>query len=218
MQTVWQQRISRLAVFLDTAAAFRAVAAAAAAACVLALLIAVFYMERYLLLPPCPLCILDRFVVAFMALGFGALALLYPYSNKPARAAWPTRSGRVVWPAWAAWGATSAALALGFVFAGRHIWLQNRPIDLAAECLSDTAAAKNLIALIEQAFDATADCGMIMWQFAGLTIPEQLLIFFVVLADALAFLAIKLVKAGRRQTPHDAATKTAAKTATEAAL
>lgn len=154
--------------------AIRLPALAALAACLSSLLIAYFYMERYLLLEPCPLCILDRLVVAVMGLGFALLAL--------AGRRWLT------W-AWMGWGLNLIALSAGFVFAGRHIWLQNRPVDVAAECLADHAAAQGLVELIRRAFDAEADCGAIMWEFAGLTIPEQVLLFFIALAGLQCWLA-----------------------------
>ena len=156
----------------------RRAAALAAALCVLSLLIAYFYMERYLLLEPCPLCILDRFAVAVMAAGFIALAA-------------GARGGA----AWLAWGASSLGLAAGLIFAGRHIWLQNRPPDFAGGCLADNPAAAGFIALIQDAFSADADCGAIAWEFAGLTIPEQVLILFIVLALWQAALFILLRRA-----------------------
>ena len=142
----------------------RALAFWAAAGCLAALLIAYFYMERYLLLAPCPLCILDRFAVAVMGVGFLFVGIFYRRAAPLMRAGW--------------WLAT-AALAVGFIFASRHIWLQNRPVDEAASCLSDNAAAQGLVELVAKAFDAKADCGAILWEVAGLSIPEQVLIMFV---------------------------------------
>lgn len=158
-----------------TAPAIFIPAAAAAASCVMALLIAYFYMERYLLLEPCPLCILDRIAVAAMAVGFAATAY------------W--RQRRL---AWLSWSATTLALAAGLLFAGRHIWLQNRPPDITASCLADSAAAEGLVNLVRRAFDASADCGAIMWEFAGVTIPEQVLALFVALAAVQLWLAAAL--------------------------
>ena len=158
----------------------RFVAAAAAAGCVLSLLIAYFFMEKHLLLEPCPLCILDRFAVAVMALGFAGVVWLR------ARAA-----------VWAAWGVSSCGLAAGLVFALRHIWLQNRPPDVTANCLADNAAAEGLIELVREAFSADANCGAIMWEFAGFTIPEQVLGMFIALAGVQVYLAFALWKGGR---------------------
>lgn len=144
----------------------RWLAASASATSLLSLLIAYFFMQRYLLLEPCPLCILDRFVVAAMGLGFLVIAVV------------PERR-RLVWAA-SIWNVL--ALAAGFLFAGRHIWLQNRPPDVSAVCLSDAVGAQDLVELIRRAFDAKADCGAILWEFAGLSIPEQVLLLFLALA------------------------------------
>lgn len=157
------------------------VAAAGLLLCVLSLLIAYFFMERFLLLEPCPLCILDRIAVGGMALGFLVLG-------------W----GRRRWTAWLAWAGTTLMLAAGWVFAARHIWLQNRPPDEAASCLADGAAAEEFIALVRQAFSAEADCGAIMWEFAGFTIPEQVLLLFAVLTVMQIWLAWALIQRGRR--------------------
>lgn len=150
----------------------RWVAAAAAGACLLALLIAYFFMEKHLLLEPCPLCILDRFAVGVAALGFAGIAMT---------------QRRIA--TWLCWGLTTLGLAAGWLFATRHIWLQNRPPEVSASCLADNAAASGLVELVRDAFAADADCGAIMWEFAGLTIPEQVLGLLVVLTLVHGYLA-----------------------------
>lgn len=141
-------------------------ALAGAALSALSLCIAYFFMERFLLLEPCPLCILDRIAVGVFG---AACTALFFCEQKQKRIA-----------AWTAWGIATASLAAGFVFAVRHIWLQNQPPDESAFCLPE--AADGMLQIIARAFDANADCGAISWQFAGLTIPEQVLLLFVVLA------------------------------------
>ena len=79
-----------------------------AALCFTSLGIAYFFMEKYLLLEPCPLCILDRLVV--LAIGFFfVLGFFLEHGHK------------------ALWFGNVTMLILGFVFAGRHIILQNSP-------------------------------------------------------------------------------------------
>ena len=157
---------------------FRALNALAAAGCFASLAVAYFFMEKYLLLEPCPLCILDRFVVAAMGLVFLAMAL---------------RDSRGK-TAWAGMLANCVFLAAGFVFAGRHIWLQNRPPEETASCLSDAPAAEDFIELIRLAFDANADCGAIIWEdpIFALTIPEQVLVMFIGFAVLLAAQVVNL--------------------------
>ena len=158
----------------------RTLALAGAAGCLLSLAIAYFFMERYLLLEPCPLCILDRFVVAFLGIGFLAFAAADPKA-KGVRLAFIAIN--------------AAILGVGFVVAGRHIYLQNRPLDeMPLNCLSDSEAARGLVELIERSFDANADCGIIIWEFLGLSIPEQVLLLFLGFAALLAlqsYLAVR---------------------------
>ena len=151
---------------------FRGLNALAAFGCFASLAVAYFFMEKYLLLEPCPLCILDRIVVALMGVVFLALAAL-------------DSRGKT---ALAGLLANCVFLAAGFVFAGRHIWLQNRPPEDDAACLSDAQAAQDLIEVIARAFDANADCGAIIWEdpVFALTIPEQVLAMFIGFALLLA--------------------------------
>jgi disulfide bond formation protein DsbB len=148
------------------------------ALCLGALAIAYFWMEKYLGLEPCPLCILDRITVGAMAVFFAAGLF----------AVGPQGGGRL-----ALITANLTMLAFGFVFSGRHVWLQNRPLGIG-ECLADTPAARDFIELIRVAFDAQADCGMIFYEFLGLSIPEMTLLLFVGLG---ALLLWQLVHAWR---------------------
>ena len=169
----------------NPARAFRILNALAAVGCFASLAVAYFFMEKYLLLEPCPLCILDRIVVAAMGVVFLALAL---------------RDSRAT-AAWAGTLANCVFLSAGFVFAARHIWLQNRPPDEAASCLSDSQAAESLIEIIRRAFDANADCGAIIWEdpVFGLTIPEQVMAMFVGFA---ALLVLQLFLLARIKTDN----------------
>ena len=143
--------------------------------CLSALAIAYFYMEKHLLLEACPLCILDRFAVGGMAITFALTAW-----------SWRRRISRL---GWIAWGTGLFLLLNGFLFVGRHIWLQSLPPDESGFCLGANEQTQNLIELIGKAFGATADCGGVAWTFAGLSIPQQVLILLIVL------LAIKLTLA-----------------------
>ena len=126
-----------------------------------ALLFAVLFLEYHLKLVPCPLCILDRIAVASMVLIF-ALGLCVE------------RFGlRLL-----LLGGNSLVLAAGFLFSGRHVWLQNRPFDESSSCLSNVKVAADLNEFIAQAFDAKTDCAMIQWDLFGLSIPDLVLIMF----------------------------------------
>lgn len=143
------------------------------ATCVIALLFAYFWLEKYMGLEPCPLCILDRIVVAFMGLVF--FAGLFTSETK-------TRHVLS--------GTNLAFLACGFVFAGRHVWVQNKPVDLlATECLSAQPEIAAFTDLIKEAFSAQADCALIGWELFGLSIPSLVLVLFVFL---LALLVVQI--------------------------
>lgn len=163
------------------AVGLRTIEAGGAALCFAAIAIAVFYMEGYLLLEPCPLCILDRAALAWSGVAFAAAAAFHP--RKKIRAA--------------LCAAAALGVAAGFVFSLRHIWLQNRPYDPGAACLSDSEAARGLIEIVARAFDAEADCGAIVWEFAGLSIPEQLFLFLFAVAAAVLWQGFLIWRAPR---------------------
>ena len=140
--------------------------------CFLSLAIAYFYMERYLLLVPCPLCILDRLVVLVLACGFLISAFV------------GARGQRVLW------GLNVLALAFGFVFAGRHIWLQRRVLSEDVGCLTDAPGADTITEIIRLAFAADGDCGAVYWEFWGLSIAEQVLLLFIGIAALLVLQAV----------------------------
>lgn len=148
-----------------------------AALCWASLAIAYFYMERYLLLAPCPLCILDRIVAAAMGCVF--IAQFFAARKILLRGLW---------------AANALFLAAGFVFAVRHIWLQYRPLDESAGCIADSETAESFMAIIRQAFGADGDCGAVYWQFAGLSIPEQVLLLFAAFAALLAWQAFRIFR------------------------
>lgn len=140
-------------------------------ASVFGLLYAFFFLERYMGFVPCPLCILDRFALA--ACGVLFFLGLFVEAAKPR---------------WILLGLNVASISSGIVFASRHVWLQNQPIDLTRPCLSEQEAIAGFIELIKGAFNAEADCALIGWEFMGLSIPAQTLIFFI---GILALLAVQ---------------------------
>ena len=132
--------------------------------CIAALLIAYFYFQLYYGLPPCPLCILDRYVVGGMAVIFLLLALIPNFFFK--------LLGGII-------------ILGGFITGGRHIYLERfASQDAASSCLPQEGA-QNLIDLITQSFAGTSDCSVVYWQISGLTIADLTFILFVVLAFVL---------------------------------
>ncbi|MXY14421.1 MAG: disulfide bond formation protein B [Proteobacteria bacterium] len=146
-------------------------------ACIASLLFAIIYLEGMLNLDPCPLCILDRLVLAALGTVF-ALALI---SNPKAFLS------RI-------YGTLAIAFSLaGVGLAGRHVWLQGLPADQVPECGPDLYFMLETLPVIEVAkkvLTASGSCAEVQWTFAGLTIPQQTLILFVgllALSLALAF-------------------------------
>ncbi|MCY4325058.1 MAG: disulfide bond formation protein B [Betaproteobacteria bacterium] len=131
------------------------------AAAVFSLLFAYLFLQRYLGLVPCPLCILDRIVLAAMAAVFAAGLMV--------------SSPRIQTLLLAV---NSLLLASGLLVAGRHVWLQNQPFDESSSCLADSETAQGLGELLSDAFGATSDCGIILWQLFGLSIPDLTLALF----------------------------------------
>lgn len=148
---------------------FRKLCAAGFILCLASLAVAVFYMERYLGLFPCPLCILDRLVIMLLALCF-----LIGFLHNP-----QTYGQRAY--------AVSGLLlsAVGITLAGRHIHLQNLPPDKVPDCLPDLDYMLEVFPLTKvfsMVFNSAGECAQISWTFLGLTIPQQTLILFTVLA------------------------------------
>lgn len=135
-------------------------------ACVASLLFAIIYLEGTLFLDPCPLCILDRLVLAALGIVF-ALALI---SNPK------TFLSRM-------YGALAIAFSLaGVGLAGRHVWLQSLPADQVPECGPDLyfmLETLPVLEVVQQVLTASGSCAEVHWTFAGLSIPQQTLILFV---------------------------------------
>lgn len=130
--------------------------------CIGALLIAYFYFQSWLGLSPCPLCILDRWIIAALALGF----LLQTFNAVPYLAI-------QLWQ----W----LFLILGFVVGGRHISLERfPPAGDAVSCFPTQATG--FINWLTNAFIGTSDCSQIPWQFLSLSIADWTFILYILLA------------------------------------
>ncbi len=136
----------------------RSINTAGVGVCAASLLIAIFYMERILNLPPCPLCILSRYVVVAMFILF-FLGLI--------------DNGKYVKQV--AYTVVNVVLAvIGIAVAGRHLWIQNHP---SLSCSLGSSSA-SVIHFITSAFAGSTDCTLKSWEFLGMSIPEQTLVLF----------------------------------------
>lgn len=142
----------------------------AVVAVVVALLAAALYFQHVEGLEPCPLCILQRY--AFVALGAAALVAALAGGRR--------------------WRAIPGAAALLFALAGagtaaRHVWIQLHPESLACgPGLATMIENFPLYEVLPKVFRGSGDCGAIDWSFLGLTMPAWALVWFVLLAFALA--------------------------------
>ena len=153
----------------------RLVFAAIAAACAALIATAIFYMQEYLGLEPCPMCIVQRY--AFFAIGFVALAAAI---HNPRGIALKVYAGLV----------TLFAVAGGAV-AIRHSYLQHFP-PLRETCGTDLEFLLNTFSLSEafpKIFAGTGSCSKVDWKLIGLSIPEWALVWYVIFAITVAWLA-----------------------------
>jgi disulfide bond formation protein DsbB len=141
---------------------------------VVAMGFAVFFLQQALQLQPCPLCVTQRVFVILVGF-FALLAFLHN----------PAGWGRRVYA-----GLCALAAIGGAAVAGRHVWLQSLPEDLAPACgpsLGYMLETFPLSETIELVLMGDGNCAETVWTFMGLSIPAQTLILFVVLIIASLF-------------------------------
>lgn len=137
------------------------------------------FLQHYMGLEPCPMCILQR--VGLMAMG--AFALLFALINP-----------KKLWASLVLWVGGFLSIAWAFGVALRHVWLQKFPDPMATcgpgfDYWLDTMPMADILQLI---LSGSADCGVIDWEFMGLSIPMQSGIFFGILI-VVHFWLIKLI-------------------------
>jgi disulfide bond formation protein DsbB len=136
---------------------------------------AIFYLQEYLGLDPCPMCILQRY--AFFAIGIVALVAAI---HDPRGAALKAYAGLVI----------LFALAGGAV-AVRHSYLQHFP-PLRETCGTDLDFLLDTFSLSEafpKIFAGTGSCSKVDWKLIGLSIPEWALVWYLIFALVVAWLA-----------------------------
>jgi len=145
-----------------------------------AMLFALLFLQKYLELDPCPLCVVDRVLV----ISLGCIFFVAAAHN-------PGTIGQRIY------GILAALVALtGVGVCWRHIWLQNLPEDLVPSCgpgldyMMETLPISETLEII---FTASGECADIQWSFMGLSIPEQTLLVFN------GFLLLALVQVFRKK-------------------
>jgi len=129
------------------------------------MLFARLYLQAYLGLEACPLCMAQRVFVVL----WGVIALLGAVHN-------PRHWGRRVY------GALCGLAAMaGAAVAARHVWLQHLPADQVPACgpsldyMLDNLPFQETLNVV---LAGDGNCAKIDWTFLGFSIPEQTLVVF----------------------------------------
>tara|TARA_R110002072_G_scaffold84070_1_gene190623 strand:- start:9862 stop:10371 length:510 start_codon:yes stop_codon:yes gene_type:complete len=132
---------------------------------IVSMLFARVYLQGFLGLDACPLCMTQRvFVVSW-----GVIALIAAVHNSQGL-------GSRIYAALcglAAWG--------GAAVAARHVWLQNLPEDLVPACgpsldyMLETLPFEDTLSIV---LAGDGNCAQVSWSLLGFSIPEQTLILF----------------------------------------
>lgn len=126
------------------------------------------YLQYSLGLQPCPLCVVQRFCIAFLALIFMIGSLYIPRSKM-------TR--------WILSLLTVIFASLGIITALRHIWIEHQPPGSIPSCTASLDYMLQYFPLSQtlmQLFKGGGDCAQVTWQFLSLSIPGWTLIFFAI--------------------------------------
>lgn len=146
---------------------------------VVLLMATAYYMQYVMGLEPCPLCMLQRFIMIVLGLTFLSAVIHNPSS----------RGVRIY-----ATATTVIALA-GLAAASRHVWLQHLPADQVPACapswdyLVDAFPLKEVVRTM---FKGSGDCAQVTWTFLQLSIAEWMLLVFA------GFMSLSIVQLVRR--------------------
>lgn len=143
---------------------------------------ALFFLQRYMGLSPCPLCIFQR--IGLIVMGTFALiaALWHPKSTLIKLLLW---LGSVAGIGWAT------------AIAGRHVWLQHLPADQVPSCgpgLDYWLDTLPMQQVLNEVLAGSGECASVAWRLLGFSIPEQSLIFFIVLLLIHALILWRIVR------------------------
>ncbi len=132
---------------------------------VASMLFARLFLQAYLGLDACPLCMTQRVFVVL----WGVIALIGALHNPPG---W----GRRVYGALG-----GLAAGVGAAVAARHVWLQHLPEDQVPACgpgleyMLENFPFSETISLVMM---GDGNCAETAWTFLGFSIPEQTLVVF----------------------------------------
>lgn len=139
------------------------------------------YLQTHLGLLPCPLCVVQRFIIGLLGLLFLLSSLYTAQENFWRR----FHSGLLV-----------LMSLLGAAVAGRHVWLTMQPVGTVPTCgpsldymLQNLPWSQTYKMLLQGAGDGAKDT----WQLLGYTLPQWTLLFFSLMAlfGLIRFLSVK---------------------------
>ena len=140
-----------------------------------AMMLYALYAEHYLLLTPCPLCVLQRIAVTISGILFLIAAI-----HNPAKPISYIYNALIL----------ISSLA-GTGIASWHTWLQNLPADKVPSCgpgfdyLVGNFPLSDALSLI---FSGSGECATIDWSFMWLSMPTWVAIFCLLLASMTIFI------------------------------
>lgn len=152
---------------------------------VVSMLFARFYLQTFLGLDACPLCMTQRVFVVL----WGVIALIAAVHD-------PRGWGRSVYAA-----LCGAAAWAGAAVAARHVWLQHLPADQVPACgpsldyMLEALPWKDTISII---LAGDGNCAVIDWTFLGFSIPEQTLAIFCVVILVCLWQAVRNAPEARK--------------------
>ena len=130
-------------------------------------------LQKVMFLMPCPLCVFQRVGLIGMGL-FAFIAFVWnPRGKLSSRLALLPALASILW-------------SLGV--AGRHVWLQHLPADQVPSCgtgLNYLLETFPIMDVIRDVLTGSGECAEVVWTLAGLSIPEQSLLFFLALSAVL---------------------------------
>jgi disulfide bond formation protein DsbB len=132
----------------------------------LGLFVVAFYLQYGKGIAPCPLCILQRLMLAVLGIIF---FFGWAYNFK--------KMGRIIV------GTLSFLFsALGALLAGRQVWIQHLPADKTPDCGVSLEYMLHVLPIDQVAkriFEGTAECSLVDWSFFNLSLADWTLICFI---------------------------------------
>lgn len=136
-----------------------------------ALILVALFMQHYMGLEPCNLCMFQRvFVVA--AASVAAIAAIHGWLSDYGTG-WVVRVYAML---------VALFSGVGAFVAGRQLWLQSLPADKVPACGPDLEYMMDVypfMEMVREVLQGSGDCAKTQWVFLGLSIPGWTMVCFV---------------------------------------